>query len=85
MVTENRLNRDHFWDSNTPAIVNFFEFLFRLTCSAGSAFDLFMLSLGILCLWTSEFGLKSGYIDRIWLYQHIYDFNTKLVTLQTCS
>ena len=85
MVTENRQNRDHFRDSNTPPRVKFLKFLFWLTCSAGSALDLFMFSLGTLCLWTSELGLKSGYIDRIWLYQHIYDFNTKQVTLQNCS
>ena len=65
MVTENRLNRDHFRDSNTPPRVNFFEFLFWLTCSAGSALDLFMFSLGTLCLWTSEFGHKSDYIQQI--------------------
>ena len=65
MVTENRLNWDHFWDSNTSPRVNFFEFLFWLTCSASSAVDLFIISLGTLCLWTSEFGLKSDYIQQI--------------------
>ena len=78
MVTENRQNRDHFRDSNTPPRINFFELFFQLTCLAGSSLDLFMFSLGTLCLWSSEFGHKSDYIKKTWLYQYVYDFNIKL-------
>ena len=65
MVTENRQNRDHFQDSTTLPKDSFFENFFGLTCSAGSTLDAYVFSWGTLCLWISEFGLKSDYIDQV--------------------
>ena len=64
MVTEDRLNRDHFQGPILPPRDHIFYFSFQPTCSAGLNLDLYMFSLGTLSLWSSEFGHQSAYIDQ---------------------
>ena len=65
IVTDNRQNRDHFQVDNTLSRDNFFQCLFQPTCSADLPLDLYMFSLGTLCLWISGLGHESDYIHQI--------------------